>query len=142
MRVFHGGLSDSKSAQVSRTLFSILADLNNTVVWTVLTRPVISKSSSLCTNPLVTVRRAPITIGRVVNFRFHSFLNSLARSTNLSLFSHSFNFTLWSSKVHNSASSLFFVDYYKVWSSDRDYVIRLYLEIPDEFVRLILQDRF
>ena len=52
--VFHWSLSDSKSPQVSRTLLSILAYLNNVVVWTVSTRPVISKSSSPCTNPLVT----------------------------------------------------------------------------------------
>ena len=36
----------------------------------------------------------------------------------------------------------FFANYHKVWSSDRDKVIRLYLKIPEEFVRLILQDRF
>ena len=52
------------------------------------------------------------------------------------------------SKVHNFAISYFFffffffcVDYYKVWSSDRDLVIRLYLKIPLEFVCLTLQDR-
>ena len=43
----HWGLSDSKSPQVSRTLFSILAVLNNIVVWTISTSPLISKSSSL-----------------------------------------------------------------------------------------------
>ena len=31
--VFHWSLSDSKSPQVSRTFSSILADLNNAVVW-------------------------------------------------------------------------------------------------------------
>ena len=36
----------------------------------------------------------------------------------------------------------FFVDYYRIWSSGRDLLIRLYLEIPEEFVRLILLDRF
>ena len=36
----------------------------------------------------------------------------------------------------------FLVDYHKVWSSGRDYVIRLYLKIPEQFVRIILQDRF
>ena len=46
------------------------------------------------------------------------------------------------SKVHNSVSSLFFVDYYKIWSSGRNLVIRLYLEIPMEFVCLVLLDRF
>ena len=42
--VFHRSLSDHKSPQVSRTFHSILADLNNAVVWLVSTRPVISKS--------------------------------------------------------------------------------------------------
>ena len=39
-------LSDSKSLQVSRTLLSILAILNNAVVWMVSTRRPTSKSSS------------------------------------------------------------------------------------------------
>ena len=42
--VFHWSLSDSKSPQVSRNLLSILAFLNNVVVWMVFTRPLISKS--------------------------------------------------------------------------------------------------
>ena len=93
--VSHWSLSD-KSPQVSRTLLSILADLNYAVVWMVSTRPVISKSSSPCINPLVTVPRAPITIGIIVTFMFHSFFNFQARLRYLSLFSHSFNFSLWS----------------------------------------------
>ena len=60
--VFHWSLSDSKSPQVSRTLRSILADLNNAVVWIVYTRPPTPKSSSSFSNPLVTVPNAPITI--------------------------------------------------------------------------------
>ena len=44
--VFHWSLSDSKSPQVSRTLLSILAVLNNVVVWMVSTYPPTSKSSS------------------------------------------------------------------------------------------------
>ena len=94
--VFHWSLSDSKSPQVFWILLSILADLDNAVVWTVSTHPVISKSSSHCTNPLLTVPRAPITIGIIVTFMFHSFFYSLASSNYLSLFLHSFNFTLWS----------------------------------------------
>ena len=43
--VFHWSLSDSKS-QVSRTLLSILAVLNNAIVWMVSTLPPTSKSSS------------------------------------------------------------------------------------------------
>ena len=81
-------LSDSKSPQVSRTLLSILAVLNNNVVWMVSTRPPISKSSSTFSNPLVTVPNALITIGIIVTCMFHSFFSSLARSRFLSLFSH------------------------------------------------------
>ena len=62
-----------KSFQVSRTLLSILADLNNAIVWMVSTRDFLSKSSSPCTNPLVTVPRLPITIDITVTFMFRSF---------------------------------------------------------------------
>ena len=78
--VFHWRLSDSKSPQVSRTLLSILAVFNNDVVWMISTRPPTSKSSRPFNNPLVTVPKAPITIGIIVTFMFHSFFNSLARS--------------------------------------------------------------
>ena len=97
--VFHWSLSDSKSPQVSRTLLSILAVLNNTVVWMVSTRPPTSKSSSTFSNPLVTVPNAPITIGIIVTCMFHSFLSSLARSRYLS---HSFSFILWSAGTAKS----------------------------------------
>ena len=71
-----------------------MADLNNAVVWMVFTHPVIYKSSSACTNPLVTVPVAPITIGIIITYMFHSFFNSLAKLRYLSLFSHSFNFPI------------------------------------------------
>ena len=93
--VFQRSLSDSKSPQVYRTLLSILVDLNNAVTLTISTRAIISKSSSSCTNPLVTVPRAPVTIIIIVTFMFHSFFSSLIRSRYLSLFLQSFNFTLW-----------------------------------------------
>ena len=91
--VSHWSLSESKSLQVPR-MHSILADINNAVVWTVPSSLVISKSSGHCTNPLVTVPRAPITIGIIVTFMFHNFLKFLATSRYLSLFSYSFKFTL------------------------------------------------
>ena len=47
--VSHWSLSDNKSPQASRTLLSILADINNAVIGMVSTRPIILKSSSLCT---------------------------------------------------------------------------------------------
>ena len=46
LMVFPWSLSDIKSPQVSRNLLSILAVLNNVVVWMVSTRPLTSKSSS------------------------------------------------------------------------------------------------
>ena len=73
--VFHWSFSESKSPQVSRTLLSILAVLNNAVVWMVSTRPPTSNSSSPFSNPLVTVPNAPITIGKIVTCMFHSFFS-------------------------------------------------------------------
>ena len=71
--VFRWRLSDSKSPQVSRTLLSILAVFSNAVVWMISTRPPTSKSSRPFNNSLVTVPKAPITIGIIVSFVFHSF---------------------------------------------------------------------
>ena len=122
--VFHWRLSDSKSPQVPGTLLSILAVFNNAVVWTVSTRSPTSKFSRPFNNLLVTVPKAPITIGIIVTFMFHSFFNSLARSKYLSLFSHSFSFILWSAGTAKSTTLqifFFFVDYYKIWSLGWDY---------------------
>ena len=75
------------------------------------TRPPISKSSRPFNNSLVTVPKAPITIGTIVTFMFHSFFNSLARSRYVSFFSHSFSFILWSAGKAKSTilQILFFV---------------------------------
>ena len=75
--VFHRSLSDNKSPEVSGTLLSILAVFNNGVVWMVSTRPPTSKSSVYFSNPLVTVPKAPTTIGLIVTRMFHIFFNSL-----------------------------------------------------------------
>ena len=98
--VFHWNLSDSKSPQVSRTLLSILAVFSNAVVWMVSPRPPTSKSSKPFDNPFVTVPKAPLTIGTIITFMFHSFFYSLARY--LSFFSHSFSFILWSAGTAKS----------------------------------------
>ena len=45
---------------------------------------------------------APITIGTIVTFMFHSFFSSLARSRYLSFFSPSFRFILWSTGTAKS----------------------------------------
>ena len=102
-----GGLSlDFKWQQVFRTLPSILADFNNSVVWMVSTRPFISNSSSSFINPLVT-----ITID--INVTFHSFFFQFSRKIQVFIFLFTF-FQFYfvvslDNKVHNFASSLFFV---------------------------------
>ena len=109
--VFHWSLSDSKSPQVSRTFLGILAVLNNVVFWMVSTCPLISKSSSPLNNPLVTVPKAPITIGIVVTFMFHSFFlfpNKVQVLILLFIFFQFYSVVSRDSQVHNSASSLFF----------------------------------
>ena len=115
---FHWSLSNSKSPQVSRTLLSILTDLNNAVVWMVSTRSPTSKSSNPFNNPLVTVPKAPITIGIIITFMFHSFFNSLARSRDL-FFSYSFSFILWSAGTAKSTIlqilSFFFFFFFFFW---------------------------
>ena len=151
--VFHWSLSDSKSPQVSRSRLRILAVLSNAVVLIVSTRPPTSKSFRPFNNPLVTVPNAPITIGTIVTFMFHSFYNSLARSRYLSFFSLSFRFILWSAGTAKSTILqilfsfsflffffffFFFVNYYEVWSSGRDLVISLYVKVPYEFMRFII----
>ena len=145
--VFHWSLSDSKSPKVSRTRLRILAVLSNAVVWIVSTRPPTSKSSRPFKNSLAIVPKAPITIATIVTFMFHSFFNSLTRSRYLSLFSLSFRFILWSAGTAKSTIVLilfrffFFVDYYEVRSSGRDSVIRLYVKVQLEFMRVIFLDR-
>ena len=110
--VFDCSLIDSKSPQVSRTLLSIRAVLNNAVVWMASTQPLNSKSSITFSNPLITGPKAPITIGIIFTCMFHSFFNSLARSRYLSIFSHFFSFysmVIKDSKVDKFAISFFFL---------------------------------
>ena len=143
--VSHWNLSNNKSPQVSRILCSILADLNNAVVWMVFTHPLISKSSSSYINPLVTVPRAPITIGITVTFMFHSFFNSLVRSRYLSFFLFAFNFTLWSGRKSKSTILQVLVFLLIIIRSGRLAEIRRSVCITHstgQIVCLILQDRF
>ena len=95
--IFHWSLSDSKCPQVPRILLSILAVLKNIVVWMVSTDSPTSKSSSTFNK----IPKAPITIGIIVTFMFHSFFTSLATSRYL-FFSYSFSFILWSAGTAKS----------------------------------------
>ena len=145
--VFHRSLIVSKFLQVSRILLSILAVPNNVVVWIVSTRPLISKSSSPFNNPLVTVPIALIVIGIIVTFMFHIFFFFVFQFPSkvevlvlLFILFWFYSIVSRSSKVNNFASSLFFffVNYYKVWSSGRDWVICLFVKVPLEFMCVII----
>ena len=84
LMVFPMSLIDRKSPLVSRTLLSILADLNNAIVW------MISHLNSINLRPLNkvwgTVRSVPFTSGITATFMLYSFFSSLAKSKYLSLF--------------------------------------------------------
>ena len=120
--VFHWSLRDSKSSQISRTLLSIQAVLNNVVVWMVCTLHPIFKFSRPF-SPLVTVPCAPITIGIIATFMFHSFFQFTSKVEVLSVL----DCTLPGQKSRQFCKfSFFVVDYYKVWSSGRNWLIRFY----------------
>ena len=117
LRVFHTSVSwwfftriwVTTSLLKSPLLF--LADVNNAVVWMISTRLFISKSSSPCTNRLVTVPSAIITTGITVTLLFHSFFCSLIAC----LFWRFFQFypvVSRNGKVHYSASSLIFCRFF------------------------------
>ena len=108
--IFHWSLSDKKSPQVIRTLLSILAGLNNDVAWILSTRRFICNSSTCCTNPLVTIPRAPITIRTTITFTFHTFFFQFPSKVLVIIFFFNlfqfYSVVRWDSEVHNSASSL------------------------------------
>ena len=109
---FFWSLKESSSLQVSRTLLSILANLNNAVLWMVSILPPIFDSSNPLFNALETVPSAPTTIGITVTWMFHRFFLVLWQSP---IFVYLFTFfsfyfaVCWNGKIHNTASSLFFI---------------------------------
>ena len=111
LMVFHWSLIDCKSFQVSKTLLRILADLDNAVVWMISICPPTSNSFSPFINSLVSVPRAPITIGINVTFMFHSFFQFPSKVHVLILLFPLFKYysvVSRDSKLHNPLSSLFF----------------------------------
>ena len=115
--VFHWGLSDNKSPQVSGTRLGIQAVLSNAVICIISTRPPTSKSSRTFNIPLLIGHNAPITIGtRYFHvpqlFQFSSKVEVLIL---LFTFLQIYSVVRRDSKVNNFADSLFFfvvVDYY------------------------------
>ena len=113
-RVFHISVSwwFFTGVWVTASLLKCPGLVLSNAVWIVSTRPLTSKSSRPFNNPLVTVPNAPITIGTIVTFMFHSFFNSLARSRYLSFLSLSFRFILWSAGTAKST----ILQYYYYWT--------------------------
>ena len=108
--VFHWSLSDSRSPQVSITLLSILAVLNNVVVSMVSTRLPTYNSSTPFSNPLVTIPNTPITINIIATCMFHSFFQFPSKVEVLILlltFFQLYSVVSRDSKVDYFASSLF-----------------------------------
>ena len=101
--IFPWSLNDSKPPQVSRTLLSILVDLNNVVYSMVSTWCVIFKFSRPFTNHLEIVPSAPITVIITGIFIFNSLFSSLARSW----YSSSFSFLILLGGLQERQGSLF-----------------------------------
>ena len=80
------------------TLRSILADLNNAVVWMLPALSLSSNSSSFLRNPLGIVPNASITIRIIVTFMFHSFFFYF--SVKVQVLASLFNFFDFHSMVH------------------------------------------
>ena len=103
-------LSDSKSSQVSRTLLSILAVLNNAVIWIVSTRLPTSKSSRPFNNPFVYCAKS--TYHNWYNRHFHvpqlfQFSSKVEVLILLFTFFQFYSVVSRDSKVDNFANSLF-----------------------------------
>ena len=88
-----------ESPQISRTFHSILADLNNAVIWIVSILLPISNCSNPLSNPvyitLFTISSAPMAMGTTVTIMFYSFINFMARFEYMLIF-HFVLFLLWS----------------------------------------------
>ena len=135
LMVFRWSMSDNTSPQISRTLLSILVDCSSAVFWMVSMLPLISRFSSLFSKLFVTVPSARTTIGITFTLMFHSLFNSLARSRYLSLFFYFPSASPFDLLGPQSppVDAFSFVNQHQVWSPGWDRVIRLYLEVPENF---------
>ena len=97
------------------------------------THPLISKFFSPCTNPLVSVPIAPITIGITVTFMFHNFFQFPSKVEVLILLYAFFQFysVVSQDKVYNLTSSFFFLLLLLIITRLSD---PFGSQIPDEFV--------
>ena len=108
MCILHWSLIDSKCLQVSRTLLSILVDLDNAVIWLVSFR---SPKFQLFQSPFQALGDRSKCWSHnwlTVSLIFGSFLSSPAKSKYLSLYWLSLIFTLWSTGTANHLYGKFF----------------------------------
>ena len=117
------------SHQVSKILLSILANLNNAVVWIVSIWHLTFNSASLFPKPLKTIPSESTTISITVTFMCHNLFSCQARSKYLFIFSYSFIFPLES--VGKAKSTIWQI----MFSS-------LYYFTPWEFFTSTLTDGF
>ena len=131
----HWSVRGSRSPQVSRTLLSILVDPDNAVVWRVLI-------FSLISNSLTFHSKHSVTFIKCTNYYWYHCHLYVPRAF-LALQARSKYFTLWSgktTKILKMTRVFLLVYWYLVWPSMQDWVIRLFLKIPENFMRLILKD--
>ena len=134
---FHWNLSDSKSSQASWTL-SILADLNNAVVWIVFILPLNSNYSNHLSMPLWTVSSAPPTISITVTLMFLSHWGGVGWGVKIQIYllicSLSLIFTLCPFERQNPQDNQYFLLSFihnpEVKSSDLYQVICFSFKIP------------
>ena len=109
-------LSDSNSSQVSRSLLSILVNINN-AVFGIVRSQLIPMSSNPFINPLVTVPCAPTTIRITITFMFLSLFFSVLKLGLCNYFSFHLKFSLWSTGAENSQGSLSLIFFFFFWQS-------------------------
>ena len=101
LEIIHWSLSDSKNSRVSRTLLSILTDVNKAVIWIFSFLHLISNSSNLFTKPLKIVPSTLTIIGITVTVMFYTFV--ISKSKYLSFFLLYFIFTWLFAKIAKSS---------------------------------------
>ena len=127
---FGWSLSDSKSPQVSRSILSILADLNNAVVWIISTRPLPNLPVPVLVLSWL-YRTYQFSFGGTVIFMFYSFFQFFSKVYVLIYLFAFFQFTLWSVGTAKSTMRQVLLFFFFWWLS---WVLAVWLRFGDLFV--------
>ena len=128
-------LSDSKSPDFSWTLLSILADLNNVVVCMISILHLISSSINFFTSPWRLLPARQILFDTM----FHSIFTFLAKSNYLSLSLPSRSIYGPMEQQNRPDDKFFFSGL--VWSSSWNFMIPLYLKVPEKIKGFIFWNK-